>query len=128
MQILQVLAYIIALCEYLLTEQGILFYVLCFIGQIIVRSTWASLRMVPINVWSQLQHLCILGTRQLFESECKIRRKSLLKFSSLSLCELDNIPIIVSFDAKEYDGIAEEIYGYQDIKSYEPGLAEFNAI
>ena len=68
----------------------------------------------------------VLG--QLFESERKIRRKSLLKVSSLSLCELDNIPIIVSFDAKEYDGIAEEIYGYLDINSYESDLAYFNAI
>ena len=73
-------------------------------------------------------HLCILGTRKLFESERKIRRKSLLKFSSLSLCELENFPIIVSFHAKEYNGIAEEIYGYLDIKSYEPDLADFNAI
>ena len=114
---------VVALCEYLLKEQRILYYVL--LGKL--QSDPLERRFGWYRQMSGANYF--VSVRQLFESERKIRAQSLIKFSGLSLSELEGIPSTQhEQNDKECDEMAEEIYDYLDFDSNHPDLADLNAV
>lgn len=115
---------LIAICDYLLKDKRYLFYIL--LGKI--QSDPIEHRFGWYRQMSGANYY--ISVRQLFESERKIRALSLLKFSGLSLSELNSLstPNTTCDDTLINDEVAERIYNTLDLNFSDPDVVDLNAI